>query len=580
MSISPRVQTRRATLVALLAVLALVGWGMAPTQAAAPSRVAGVSATAIGATSLRVAWRAVAGASSYVVSVSTKPGLSAPKKVRTAATSAKVSGLKKDTRYYVAVQAKFGSHAGARSTVESVRTWKTRPAGPTGVRLATNSVGKFEVAWKRVAKHATSYQVVVATDKALKHVVFRTGLTTKTHKWVLSSKIKEHQRYYFAVRAFNTKSTPGRLSTVRSVRPHAHQAKTPANVTVRPASSSSVQVSWSKADWATGYTVSVSRTKGGTAFWSQRVAGTSLTVPGMPRGVSYVTVTSDRLKATFAPAKPVPASPREPTPAGTKMFSTTIGSYNVLKDSAERPFYKRVPAIVTLMRSMDVAGVQEVTYGAVSKHDGGSSTYRPVELLAAKSGLKLGTYDPRTKVRCSANSVHVLYDDAKFDLVACGSAKYAVGESRYWAWDRLADSATGQQLVVVSTHLTNGKTVADDRTRAAQGAQLAGWLATLGDVPVVVTGDLNSYYGVTADTPMARILSAGYYPADLTAPSIVGGQYASTHAWQPTRTTAARIDHVLTSRAVVASRFGVERVKESTAPSDHHPVWATVSVYS
>ncbi|WP_158615087.1 fibronectin type III domain-containing protein [Cellulomonas sp. PhB150] len=549
-------------------VVALAGLA-APAQAATPTKVTRVVATATGSTSLRVTWRAVSGATAYVVAVSTKPGMSSPKKLRGTGTSLKVTGLKKDVRYYVAVRAKAGSKVGARSAVATTRTWKTRPAAPTGVHLTGVGVAKFKVAWSK-AKRATLYQVVVYSDKAKKHVVLRTALSSRTGRLVDSSTIKEGARYYYAVRAFNTRSTPGPFSKLYSVKTQAHQVKRATNIVVRPQTTSSLAVSWTKGALATGYTVSVSRTRDGAAFISKRTTGTSTTVTGVPRGVFFVSVTADRLRTTFAPARAVTAAPREPVPAGSHS-SMKVGSYNVLRDSAERPFYKRVTAMAHLISDLDVVGVQEATYGKVSKYDGTSTQYRPVELLARSSGLRLGT-------GCSTHSEHVLYDDAKFDLVSCGEFTYTVGDDRYVAWDRLRDT-TGRQVVVVSTHLTNGKTASDAAKRLKQGTQLAAWLKTLGSVPVVVAGDFNAWYGDGSSTPMEQVLKNVYYPSDLAAPSIVNGQYASFHAWLPTGVRATRIDHILTSSKVVPRSFAVRRTTEKTAPSDHHPIWAVVDVY-
>jgi endonuclease/exonuclease/phosphatase family metal-dependent hydrolase len=560
----------RLALAALIASVMVVAGLAAPAQAATPTRVTGVAVKATGSTSLRVTWRAVSGASSYVVAVSTKPGLSSPKKVTSTGTSARVTGLKKDVRYYVAVRAKAGSKSGARSAVVSTLTWKTRPAAPTGVHLTGVGVAKFKVAWSK-AKRATLYQVVVYSDKAKKNVVLRTALSSRTGRLVDASAIKEGARYYYAVRAFNTRSTPGPYSKLYAVTTQAHQVKRATNIVVRPLTSSSLAVSWTKGALATGYTVSVSRTRDGAPFISKRTTSTSTTVTGVPRGVFFVNVTADRVRTTFAPARAVTAAPREPVPAG-KHSSMKVGSYNVLRDSAERPFYKRVNAMADLISDLDVVGVQEATYGKVSKYDGTSTQYRPIELLARASGLTLGA-------GCSTHSEHVLYDDAKFDLVSCGSLKYTAGDERYAAWDRLRDTS-GREVVVVSTHLTNGKTSADAALRLKQGTQLAAWLKrTFTDVPVVVAGDFNSWYGDGSSTPMEQVLKNVYYPSDLAAPSIINGQYASFHAWLPTGVRATRIDHILTSSRAVPRTFAVRRTTEKTAPSDHHPIWAVVDVY-
>ena len=457
----------------------------------------------------------------------------------------------------------------------------TRPSAPAKAWVRTNSYGKFELAWKAGA-HATKYKVIVATDKSMDKVVF-TKLTRKRAAWVYGTRIKEGNRYYYRVRSYNGTKAGGQTE-VRSMRPLVKPVKKPEGLVVKHVDTSSVFVDWSAAELATGYTVKLRGTKYGTPFWSRRTTGTSMTVPS-DRRVFFVTVTAYRFRRTFRDSETVVAATSQPVPAGSRAFTADVGSYNVMQynlHTTDHPWRGRRQAAADLIRDLDVVGVHEATWGAVLPAMGGMSgndAKRPVTQLAHLALLKVAMRPDGSGYPCGTHSVHVLYRASMFTLTSCGEAGLD-SDHRYVTWAVLKHRASGASVFAATTHLADGSTANAERATQTRRALEVIKARNGAGLPMILTGDLNSFHGRAGTTPLSLFMGGGFYAADLVAPSLVNGSYASTHGFKATPRNGYRVDHVLTSKAVRTTRFAVRRTTESTAPSDHHPVAATVDVHS
>lgn len=459
---------------------------------------------------------------------------------------------------------------------------KPKPKASAKVWLKKNSYGKFELAWKKASK-ATHYKVIVARDKAMKDVVF-TKRTPKLRSWVLDPDVKEGQKYYYRIRSLNG-TKPGGVTKVGAVRTKVQPVGRPENPVVVPLSPSSVKVKWEAGKRASGYTVKLRKTPTGTPFWSKRTTSLSLTITDLTEKSFFVTVTSDRYKTTTRDSRTVYGATRLAVPATDKAFDAVVGSYNVAQYSnwttKQRSWSARRANAAKLIKDLDVAGIQESTWGKVNvpalKGMSSDQEKRPIAQLAHLAGLKLAWNDDTNKP-CSLHSVHVLYRFSKFSLSSCGEKALSY-DNRYMTWTVLRDRESKDKVLVVNTHLMNGASA--NSQRAVQAKQIVAEIEKINkaDLPVIITGDLNSWHGRVNTTPLSLFVAAGYNPADLTAPVLVNGRYGSAHDFKPTLKNSIRIDHIFTSDKVLTSKFELHKTKESTAPSDHHPVFAWVSVY-
>jgi endonuclease/exonuclease/phosphatase family metal-dependent hydrolase len=479
---------------------------------------------------------------------------------------------------------------GGASTAQAV----TRPSAPSKVWVRTLGYGKFEAGWTPVSKNVTSYRVFVATDSAMTNVVFISAKTSHPHKWIIDPAIKEGRKYYFRVRAYNSPAYPGKFSPIRSVTTKVYQVYTPQNVKVAKHSPSSVVVSWNATERATGYTVKLRPSKAGTPFWtSQRTSATSLTVTGLTRHTFYVTVTADRLKKTFRDSTAIVAATNQAVPETGVAFTMNVASYNVMgwaHYSDTHPWSSRRQAAADLIDGDDLVGIQEATWGLATTSGLSSETLpglspndqrQAVQLAELTSSLTLAMNPNDPGRPCSNSDNHLFYRTSKFDLRSCGIHPFGT-DNRSATWAILKENASGRRFLAVNTHLTDGWTSAGDAERTSQAKQAVALIDQLNGerLPVVILGDLNSYYGRVATSPLSLFSGAGYYPSDLVADTLINGQYASTHHFLPTPTHGHRIDHIFTSSAITTNSFTLVKTAEANAPSDHHAVSANVTVYN
>ena len=167
----------------------------AAPKPAAPSGAKAVSASA---TSIKVSWNTVTGATGYqVCRATTKDGTY--KAVGTVTTTERVcTGLTCGTTYYFKVRAYkevngtkiYGSYSSIVSAVP-------KPAAPTGVKATVSSSTSVTVSWSKVTG-ATGYEVFRATSKD--GTYSKLGAVTGTSR--TCSGLKSGTTYYFKVRAY------------------------------------------------------------------------------------------------------------------------------------------------------------------------------------------------------------------------------------------------------------------------------------------------------------------------------------------------------------------------------------------
>lgn len=468
--------------------------------------------------------------------------------------------------------------AGAPTIVATL----SKPAAPTNVRTATNYYGKFDVTWTKVS-NATLYKVHVFSDAAATQRVYKTGYTTKDHKWVDAPEIKEGKTYYYRVRSYNTKSVPGAYSEIIKVKTGVQQVKTPTIKDADPTSPTSLKVTWAGADLATTYQVKISATKDGPTVqsspvlhsWDRTYTFTGLN-PDKIGQTFFVKVTAARKNTTFRDSKTIAAALPYPEESGATT-SVRVGSYNVLNytydDAVGRSWSQRVDELGDMIDDLDLVGVQEATWGKVGSE-------RAVEMLADQAGLKVALV-PGTSTGCSINSSHVLYRSTKFWTVDCGSVVIREADNRTATWVRLRSRDTGKDVFAVSTHLTSGS---DSTATSIRNAEAKNVLAMIdryntANLPVVLMGDMNSFHGRADTTPVSLFSDAGLVGSDLVADTRSKINYSTVHYFTGTPMNRLRIDHILISEGVDPVKFTVRWHTPSTAPTDHHVAVAILELH-
>ena len=225
-------------------------------------------------TGTTVTWSKVSGANGYKVEY--RPGISGASTVTKYVTTNKISltGLKKNTYYYVYVYAyKGGKTYKAVSDYGTSQTIKLKPTKVTGVscecfwtysgaEIAANTIDNVN------GYHYIIYKYNSSSKKYDKKV--ESGTTSSsTGKIFTSSKVAPGQFYVAKVRAYttiNNKNVYGSWSD------GAYFTGDPKSVKIANASSTSQKVSWSGVKGATSYTVYVSTKQGSRG---EKVATTS-----------------------------------------------------------------------------------------------------------------------------------------------------------------------------------------------------------------------------------------------------------------------------------------------------------------
>jgi endonuclease/exonuclease/phosphatase family metal-dependent hydrolase len=475
-----------------------------------------------------------------------------------------------------------------------------RVAGPAGDGLAPaakvpapgrvkihNNYGKFKVSWTKPAG-GIYFRLVVAADKPMKKVLYRSKVTKQTSAWTKSAKIVEGGKYWVQVQSFGKGHKAGKKSKPKSV---TTKSKAPGHldaVRTQALSDSVLRVAWSgSATRATGYRVELSHSLGAAPSYTHLVKN------GQARGVDvgglggagfapgtefFVTAVPTRYFNRDGGSRTTAAGLPYPTPPGAPAFSATVASYNVYysasSDAAGRTWAGRVPALAGRLAGVDIVGIQE----AASK---GLATSVAGPDLAEATGLARASVNGGQP--CSENrSIDILLNPARFTVETCAIDPLPAGDNRWLLTVQARERESGASFIVATTHLFDGKAAADDQPRRVQAGAIVELLAARNPqgLPLILTGDLNSAEATAAGAAPSIIAAAGYVGADLVARTLVNAQYNTSHGWAKAHQVSEHIDHIMTNAKVVANSFGVHYGDPSAEPSDHFAISANLSVYT
>jgi endonuclease/exonuclease/phosphatase family metal-dependent hydrolase len=475
-----------------------------------------------------------------------------------------------------ATQSAVAAAAKAASSDDPLRLVYVEPGGASA-----------KVKWKKT-KNTTSWVVEAYKDKKLTKRVFKLQ-TTATSAWIKGAKVKENTKYYVTVR---TKGRPHKLISKRvTVKTGYRTPAVPTGLKVAPASWNSLAVAWNASDDALKYAIELTNTPGGETVYTKRVKAPATTSTfwinteqmGLGREF-FVRVRAIRKTAESEPSGSQPAALPFPTPWAAPSFTASIGTYNILrrgsKDAQGRDIYDRLDQIADTIAPLDIVGVQEATYAMY----GGA---RPIYMLEEASGLTLARHPavpPAVKgAVCSLHSDHIMYNGAKFTVVDSGEDDLggtAADGERYATWALMTDIASGRQFYFVNTHLSSQDTSAYNQIRAGEVATLVqNMAARAAGLPVVIVGDLNEGAKDFTSTAPVQFANAGYVGADLVATTVSGGEYDTWHNFTGPAAGGRKFDYILGNSLVAFVSYTVVPATPKTQPSDHYPVFATITVY-
>ena len=234
---------------------AQAGPASATTLADPPVAPTQLAAQALSASSIRLSWNAVTGATGYRVYRSATSAGTYTQVGTAQGTGFTDTGLSPNTTYYYKVAAYNTAGESAQAGPASATTLADPPVAPTQLAAQALSASSIRLSWNAVAG-ATGYRVY--RSATADGVYTEIGTTMGTSYTDVG--LKANTVYFYRVAAYNAAGTSQQVGPVSAV---THSLPAPQNVTARPLSSTEIRVRWDALAGADGYTVYRSMTFNG-----------------------------------------------------------------------------------------------------------------------------------------------------------------------------------------------------------------------------------------------------------------------------------------------------------------------------
>ena len=508
-------------MVLLAAILGLAVMLVPTTPAAwgATASPTGLRVTGSTTTSLDLSWNAVRGAPKYRIQYSTSASMAGAVYRRFTATSAALSGLKANTRYYVKVRV-ITTDGANLSSYSSAVTGTTRPfvAAPTGLRFTGSATTSLDVAWNAV-RGAPKYRIQYSTSASMAGAVYRRFTATSA----ALSGLKANTRYYVKVRVITTDGA--NLSNYSAAVSASTKAgyPAPAALKVGERSTTSVALSWGSRGPGVRYRVQYATRSSMSGAGYVRFTSPSGTVQGLKSATTYwfkvrvITVNGDNLSPYSGSVKAdtAPKLATAPVPTGATL---RVGSFNVKCANCvgtqpnERTWYDRRDDVAhaILAQHLDVLGVQEASQGWLKDGDSGESI--DLSQFEDLRNRLAGTWElananrnncvkSKTPTGCvytdrgASQGTKILYDQNRVDLLDNGSkllTSASPTSGRYLAWAVFRQRSTGKKFFFADAHLEPNQDWNLHVTEATEVAQEVSKRNTA-KLPTFIVGDLNSH---------------------------------------------------------------------------------------
>lgn len=478
----------------------------------------------------------------------------------------------------------------AVSASASTRT----PSVPHVARIVAVSATSFTVLAKPTA-YATGYRVFASITKSNVYVAniarAHRSATARSTRVAISGLHYVTGRFWYRLEALNG-SKHRWDTTIHSV---GLRPSTPTGVRIT-SSSAGTSLTWNSRS-GTGYGIVQATNTGMTQNRRRYVirgANTQFTPYGLVRGLTYYfrvqsinvssgSVYSLQVRATARsaeqPLNVVTYNVLEADTAGTHEGGQLVAAWS-----------KRRPGVVALIRKAnpDVIAVQEAAAWTGTTH-GYGGTRQIDDLRRALGNYSLAhTEVPPSQHGYFRTGNYVLYRTATYRAVGAGG-HWAVGDSRFAAYQELRNRTSGAALLAVSPHLGTGSGSAADSRREAETKRLlqyAGAFARAAHLPVVYGGDFNSDVNRNHafDGPGIAMRAAHVAEAQNAAQSLTNAQYNSANQYLRTPPAFGQsIDYIFASPGMgVRSRAVLLNLTHGKfvgpIPSDHNPVQAKLTL--
>ena len=279
--------------------------------------------------------------------------------------------------------------------------------------------------------------------------------------------------------------------------------------------------------------------------------------------------------------------------------SLRVMTYNVLgantDGSAEggttiAPWSSRRSGVAALIHQAtpDVMGIQEAAtfvtsvqgYGGVRQID---------DLMELLPDYRLAATEiPPTQHGYMRTGNYIIYKPSTMTAVGAGGY-WDIGGGRWGVYQEMQVRSTGAKFLFVTTHLTASAGSAYDSTREAETNYLlrdASSVAGPEHVRVVYAGDFNSDVGIFHAFDGPGIAMRALRNMDARSVSVYqhNAQFSSDNEYLRTPTAAGQdIDYVYVGPGVAVRSWGmiidlVNGQFSGTIPSDHNPVWSTITI--
>lgn len=530
------------------------------TAALPPAAVSSTHSTT-SYTSLKVSWPRVQNATQYQVAFASDKQMTDVVHVATSSsTTVSLGGLAEGRDYYYKVRAfsAWGSE-GHATKVEAART-KQKPVGtPANVTVHTRSETSLTVSWG-AAQLAKEYTVQLLAGKKDTKPIASYGPYTKTS--VVLNHVPANSNHYIVV----TASRPGQASASSNpVIAYALPGQ-PTKPSVIASSPLGITLLWGAAGNAARYTVERSSSSTFATVektYSVPSAYTRTAINDLPADeTAYF-----RVRAVNGTAASMPSSVVKAHRTAVKSLNVRVGTFNVLNlryDKTAAPWLIRRESVGNIINSakLDVVGLQEASASALSGANG----------LTQIDDIVTLTSPHLTRSTAGARGTQLLYNAKKYKALRAGTIDlplFTDDTPRVAVWQELQDRKTKTSFIVLNAHLTNAPGADRDAVRQRQAETIMKNLPKFNpkSLPLVITGDLNSYDGRTAVTPMSVFATHGYLETGLTAATTTNAQMNSLDGFFDgvvvERDTGIKLDHV-----IAGARIGVLHYEVSNGAAD------------
>ena len=234
-------------------LLASIEFPLTAGAGSMPSAPSGLTATAVSANQVNLAWTASATSGvSYTVYFGTSSGSTATVLASgVTGTTYPATGLNAGTAYYFVVKAvsPTAGNSAASNQASATTSAAAVPAAPTGLTATVTAGGQVALNWTASATSGVSYSVASGTSPGATTNVLASGLSATSY---MATGLKANTTYYFVVKAV---SSAGGVSA----------ASNQASATTKASSGGACHITYTdQNDWGAGFTGGFTITNTGT----------------------------------------------------------------------------------------------------------------------------------------------------------------------------------------------------------------------------------------------------------------------------------------------------------------------------